>query len=487
MAKDTLREKTIKGLFWGGVSNGVQQFVGIAFGIVLGRLLSPEDYGMIAMITIFTSIANTLQNSGFSTAIANLKEPRHEDYNSVFWFNVIVGSLCYVVLFLAAPLIARYYHEPRLTALCRFAFLTFLISSLGIAQSAYLFKNLRAKQLAKAGMTAVVLSSIVGTAMAWHGMAYWSLATQSMIYVAVCMLMAWHYSDWRPTAHIDFGPVRRMFGFSSKVLATHIISQINLNILNILLGRYFSAHATGKYNQASQWNSKCAYLVQSMIAQVAQPVLVGVGDDRERQLKVLRKLMRFTAFIAFPLLFGLGLVAREFIVTTITAKWLESAELLQILTVSGATIPLTVLLSNLILSKGRSDTYLWITLSLGLAEIATMISIWPWGIRAMVIAYTLLNIVWLFIWHAFARRLTGYTLRMFLSDILPYAAGALAVMSATHVITRSVTDTTLLLLARVAIAPVLYYALMKACRVGILADCERLVKDKWRHLHHTRQ
>lgn len=480
MTKETLKEKTVKGLFWGGLSNGVQQAIGVAFGILLGRLLTPDDYGMIAMITIFTAIANTLQNSGFSTAIANLKNPRHEDYNSVFWFNVIVGSLCYVVLFFSAPLIARYYHEPRLVPLCRFAFLSFWVSSLGIAQSAYLFKNLKAKQLAKAGMTAVLISSTVGAIMAWQGMSYWSLATQSLVYVAVCALLVWHYSDWRPTCDIDFGPVRRMFGFSSKVLATNIMSQVNLNILNILLGRYFSAHSTGCYNQANQWNSKCAYLVQSMIAQVAQPVLVDLKDQHERQLLVLRKMMRFTAFITFPLLFGLGLVSHEFIVTALTAKWAASADLLRILSISGATIPPCILLSNLVLSKGRSGIYFWITFTLGLAEIATMLIIWPLGIRTMVIAYTAINVVWMFVWHETVRRMTGYSHVMFLRDIVPFALAAFAVMAATYWITLPVTNMATLLAVRVAVAPVLYYVVMKVVRVHILAECEQFVRTKLR-------
>lgn len=477
---ESLKEKTAKGLFWGGLSNGVQQLIGVAFGIILGRLLSPEDYGMIAMITIFSAIATTLQNSGFATAIANIKHPTHEDYNSVFWFNILMGTLCYVVLFFCAPLIARYYHEPKLTPLCRFAFLSFLISSFGIAQSAYLFKNLKAKQLAKSGMLAVVISSTVGAVMAWRHMAYWSLATQSMIYVSICMLMVWRYSDWRPTLHIDFRPVRRMFGFSSKVLFTNIVTQVNANILNILLGRYFTAHDTGSYNQANQWNSKCYYLVQSMISQVAQPVLVDLKDQQARQLGVLRKMMRFTAFVSFPLLFGLGLVAHEFILITITAKWEASALLMQILAVSGATMPLSILLSNMILSKGRSDTYLWVTLCLGLVEIATMMTIWPLGIRAMVIAYTLINVIWLFVWHFFVRRLTGYRLTLFLKDILPFALAAFGVMAVTHMATLPIHSHAGLLATRVAMAPVLYYAVMKLARVKILQECEHFIIGKIR-------
>lgn len=476
---ESLKEKTAKGLFWGGLNSGLQQAIGLAFGIVLARLLAPSDYGMMAMISVFSLIANALQNSGFSTALVNIKEPSDRDYNSVFWFNIIVGLSAYAVLFCCAPLIADYYHTDKIVPLSRYAFLGFVLASFGTVQNAWLFKNLRAKQQAKAGILSVIVSSTVGAACAFNGWAYWSLATQSNVFVLCNTLMAWHYSAWRPSMrHISFGPVRRMFRFSFKILATTITNQVNNNILNILLGHYFSAHDTGNYNQAYQWNSKCYYLVQSMANQVAQPVLVNLRDERGRQLNALRKMMRFTAFVSFPLLFGFGLVAREFIVLAITAKWLASAEMIQILCVSGATMPLYTLLSNLIISKGRSDIFFWCTLALGLVQVAVMLLIWPWGIRVMVVAYTAINVAWLFVWHAFVWRLAGYTPAMFLRDTLPFALAALAVMAAVHLVTTPIASLPLLLVSRMALAAVLYYAVMRVAGARILMECQRYILSK---------
>ena len=326
---ETLKEKTAKGLLWGGLNSGVQQVVGLAFGIILGRLLAPSDYGMMAMISIFSLVATALQDSGFRTALANLPNPKPEDYNSVFWFNIIVASTLYAVLFLAAPLIGEYYHTPRVVPLCRYAFLSIIIASFGTAQSAYLFKNLRAKQQAAAGGFAVIASSLVGVGMAAMGMAYWSLATQGLVYVSINTLLQWHFSPWRPSLRgVTFEPVKRMARFSCKILATTIMTCVNNNVLNILLGHYFSPRDTGYYNQAYQWNTKCFSLVQSMVAQVAQPVLVSLGNEPGRQLDVFRKMMRFTSFVTFPLLFGFGLVAPEFIELALGTKWLPSAELI---------------------------------------------------------------------------------------------------------------------------------------------------------------
>ena len=464
-------------MLWGGLNSGIQQIVGLAFGIVLGRLLSPSDYGMMAMISIFSLVATALQDSGFRTALTNIEHPKHEDYNSVFWFNIIMASSLYVILFLAAPLIGEYYHTPRVVPLCRYAFLSIVIASLGTAQSAYLFKHLRAKQQAEAGALAVILSSLTGVGMAFAGMAYWSLATQGLVYVGINTLLQWHFSPWRPSIHgITFAPVRRMFRFSCKILATTIMTHVNNNVLNILLGHYFTPRDTGNYNQAYQWNTKCYSLVQSMVAQVAQPVLVSLNGEEGRQKDVFRKMMRFTAFITFPLLFGFGLVAKEFIVTAIGEKWLASAQLIQILCLSGATMPLSTLFSNMIISKGRSGTFFWCTFTLGLVQIATMIMIWPMGIRTMVIAYTLLNTSWLLVWLFFVRRLIGYGYWMFFCDVMPFALAAAGVMGVAYVATMPLSNMIALLITRFIIAVVLYYVVMKLARVKILAECERFVK-----------
>lgn len=464
-------------MLWGGLNSGIQQLVGLAFGIVLGRLLSPSDYGMMAMISIFSLVATALQDSGFRTALTNIEHPKHEDYNSVFWFNIIMASSLYVILFLAAPLIGEYYHTPRVVPLCRYAFLSIVIASFGTAQSAYLFKHLRAKQQAEAGALAVILSSLTGVGMAFAGMAYWSLATQGLVYVGINTLLQWHFSPWRPSIHgITFAPVRRMFRFSCKILATTIMTHVNNNVLNILLGHYFTPRDTGNYNQAYQWNTKCYSLVQSMVAQVAQPVLVSLNGEEDRQKDVFRKMMRFTAFITFPLLFGFGLVAKEFIVTAIGEKWLASAQLIQILCISGATMPLSTLFSNMIISKGQSGTFFWCTFTLGLVQIATMIMIWPMGIRTMVIAYTLLNTSWLLVWLFFVRRLIGYGYWMFFCDVMPFALAAAGVMVVAYVATMPLSNLIALLISRFIIAVVLYYAVMKIARVKILAECEQFVK-----------
>ena len=494
---ESLKEKTAKGLFWGGMNNGVQQLLGLAFGIILGRLLDPSDYGMTAMLAVFSVIANELQSSGFKTGLINLKAPTHNDYNAVFWFNILAGAAIYVVLWFCAPLIADYYHQPKLIPLSRYVFLGFVFSSFGMAQSAYLTKQMQIKQIAKCGMTATLTSSIVSVVLAALGFGYWALATQYLMYIAVNTILLWFFSPWRPTflqftvyslRFTVYEPLRRLFPFSVRIMLSAIFTQLNNNIMNLLLGRYYGETNTGHYNQAYQWSSKCFLLVGNMLKQIDQTVLVGLDDERERQLAVLRKMMRFTAFISFPLLFGLGLVSHEFIVLAIGEKWAFSASLLPYLCLCGAFMPLSTLLTDAVISQHRSDIYLWSTIALGLLQIALMVALWREGIYVMVIAYTLLNILWVFVWQIFVRRLMDYRLLHFLKDILPFALAAAAVMIVTGFASQFIVDSLefrddylklwVLLLCRVLLAAILYYAVMRLSGAVILKEIQAFLRAK---------
>lgn len=204
MPEQSLKEKTAKGLLWGGVSNGVQQLLNLIFGIFLARLLTPADYGMVGMLTIFTAIAGTLQESGFTVALANKKNISHKDYNAVFWFSTLMGLSLYTILFFSAPLIANYYRQPDLVPLARLTFLGFLISSTATAHNAYLFRNLMVKQKAISQLPALLLSGTTGIIMALNGMSYWGIAIQSLIYIAIINLSFWYFSPCVPLSKSTF-------------------------------------------------------------------------------------------------------------------------------------------------------------------------------------------------------------------------------------------------------------------------------------------
>lgn len=249
-------------------------------------------------------------------------------------------------------------------------------------------------------------------------------------------------------------------------------------MLNILLGHYFSTTDAGNFNQAYQWNFKCYSLIQNMVAQVSQPVLVDLQDDAGRQTAAFRKLMRFTAFVSFPLLFGFGIVAHEFIILALTEKWEASATLIQMLCVAGAITPISTLLGNAIISCGRSGTFFRATLGVSLANIAIMCTLWPWGIHVMVVAYVVVAALSMMVWHVLAAPLLHYGLWPFLKDIVPFALAALATSLATWIATEPINSLWLKLLARIAMAAVLYYAVMRIAGAHILQECIGFIKKK---------
>ena len=473
MPTTNLKDKAAQGFLWGALNNGTMQVLNAVFGIVLARLLSQEDYGLIGMLTIFTLIANSLQDSGFVTALTNRRSATHRDYNSVFWFNICVSLCLYILLFFLAPLIADFFDEPILTNLSRYYFFGFFIASFSIVPRAILFRQIRQRELAIMGLASLLVSGIVGITMAYHGMAYWGLATQTITFNLMVSLLSWLLSHWRPSLQVSLQPIREMFGFSSKMLITNIFNQINNNIFSLILGKLYTKVEVGTYNQANKWNLMGAATITGMVQGVAQPTFVQVGDDRERLCRTFSKMLRFTCFISFPVMFGLSLVAPEFIVLLIKEKWLSSAHLMQYLCIGGAFLPIATLYFNLIISRGKSDVYMWNIIAQGCTIIVCILLVHTLGgsILQMVQTYISIIILWTAIWHIFLYREIRYPFLSALKDILPFLLIAATSMLIAYFSTRWIDELLLLLLSRVLLASLIYLAALWLFGAKILREC----------------
>lgn len=477
MKGTSLKEKTAKGLFWGGFSNGMQQVLNLVFGIFLGRLLDRSDYGMVGLLTIFSAVAAALQEGGFISALTNRKNATHRDYNAVFWFSLLCSVTFYIILFLCAPLIARFFGIAELVPLSRVLFLGFVISSLSIAPRAYLFKNLKIRETTVISLTALAVSGVVGITLAANGFAYWGLAFQSLSFVTMVTLLNFYFSRWRPSLHIDFRPIREMIGFSSKLLVTNLFTILNNNLFSVVLGKFYSPKEVGDFTQANKWNGMGHTLITNMINGIAQPVFTSIADDRERQLNVFRKLLRFTAFVSFPAMFGLSLVSKELIVITITEKWLSSAAILQLLCVWGAFIPITSLFSNLVISRGHSSVYMWNTICLSLLQLVAACAMYPFGLEWMLRVFVAIHIGWLFVWLWFVHREIGLTLKHLLKDISPYLLLSALLTVSAHYLTRSIGNLYLSMAVKVVgVAAVYAFVLWKLQSVIFRESVQFLLK-----------
>lgn len=481
---ETLKQKTAKGLLWGALNSGTTQVLNLVIGICLARLLSPEEYGIVGVLTIFTAIAGDLQSAGFTQGLVNMKRPASHDYNAVFTFNVMMSAVMYTILFFSAPLIAAFFKQPCLTDVSRLLFLTFVIASLGIAHGGYMTKNMMNREMAIIGAVALIASGTVGIALALYGASYWALAWQQIAYIGVLNAGRYYYvRQWRPRITFNLAPVVTMAPFALKILVTKIVNTVSNHVLTVFFGRLFSMHDVGSYSQAFKWDTMAHSIVSNTVGQIAQAVLVEADNEThsaDRNLRVYRKMLRFTCFLSMPLMFGLALVGHEFIILTIGEEWLGCVPMLQILSISGAFMPIYIMYQNLSVSQGRSDIFMWLNIGQIVMQALIIAVCWRYGMYVMVTAYSVLIVLWIVPWHHFAGRLIGYSWHQLIRDIIPFTIAAAIVMVVTHYITRSISMPLLLISARVPIAALLYYTIMKLSGAEILKECERFLIGKMR-------
>lgn len=475
---ENLKDKTAKGLFWGTINSGSTQVLNLIIGIVLGRLLTPEDYGIVGVLAIFIALAGTLQASGFTNGLINIKHPTDNDYNSVFWFNISTSIIIYIILFFCAPLIASFFSQPCLVNVSRVLFLSLPISALGIACNAYMVKNMMNREIAIISVISLLISGSSGIVLALLGFSYWSLVWQQLIYISIFNIGRYYYIPWRPSFSIDTEPVKKMFSFSVKLLLTNIISIINGNLLTAVFGRLFPINSVGNYTQANKWSVMSNSVVTGAINQITQTVFVSISENREREIRVFRKLIRFAAFLSFPMILCLAFVAQEFIVVALGEKWADSGVLLQILCIGGAFMPLYGIYQNLIISCGRSDIYLWGNVGQILIQLVIVFTLFQYGITTIVWGYSILNILWLVVWQFIANKLLGIRYWDVIKDIIPFLIISIAVILAAYLMTSGINNNLILLTTRVFIVGILYLGTMKLLKVKIFEECSNFIISK---------
>lgn len=474
---ENLKEKTAKGLFWGGLSNSLQQLLTAFFGIFLARMLSQYDYGIVGILTVFSNFALILFEGGFVAAINQKKHVTHKDYNAVFWTTLLLSLFFYVLLFFCAPYIADFYSIPELIPLSRYLFISLPITALGLAPRAYMFRNMMVREEAITSFFCLLISGSVGIFMAALGFAYWGIATQTILFLFIATIMRFFFSRWRPTFYIDFHPIKELLNFSIKLIITNIFNAINNNVFSAILGKLYTPKEVGNYTQANKWNSMGTSFINGMLGGVTQPIFAKV-DEQERQKRIFRKLLRFTSFISFPAMFGFSLVAQEFITLLLTEKWLESARLMQLLCIGGAFAPISNLFSNLIIGRGQSGKYMWTTISLCIVQLIGVYFSAPFGIECMIVIYIIINVIWIIIWYYLSRQIINITFIEVLKDIVPFFIIASFVISSTYFLTQSITNNVILLATRIPIAALLYILILRILNAKVLEECFDFLRKK---------
>lgn len=475
MTEQSLKDKTAKGLFWGGVSNGLQ----LAIGIILARVLEVEDYGLMGMLVIFISISSAIMDSGFTNALINRKNAGHTDYNSVFWFSTFGGIILYLLLFFAAPLISDFYGNEKLTDLSRLLFLCILVGGPGIVHNAILLKEMRIKEKAKIDTISLAVAGIIGVFAALSGFSYWALAIQSVTYSFLLTALRWYFIKWRPTFDFHPAPIKEMIGFSSKIFITTVFQHVSNNLFSVILGRFYHEKEVGNYSQGQKWMTMGQSLIGGAVQNIAQPVLAQVAEERERQKYVFRKILRFGAFISFPLMFGLAFIGNEFIIITIGEKWVDAIPFLQLFCMWGAFSYIWTLYVNLLIAHGKSDYYLYGMILTTVAQLLVVLLIYPYGIYAMVVAYLSIYFIALLGWNYSVRKLIGLKYVELIKDISPFLIVTVLSLFAVWLITKTISNLYLLLVVKILFVGGLYVLIMwKSNAVVFKESVDFLLKKK---------
>jgi len=416
----TLKEKTTSALIWSFIDKFGQQIIYLATGIVLARRLSPDEYGLVAALALFTAISTTLVGSGYSRALMNKPIVTTEELNTVYYYNIGVGIFLYIILFFCAPLISMYYTKPILTPLSRVLFLTIIFTAFTNTQDFVLTKKMDLNSITKANLFSLLPASLLAMIAAIMGLGVWALVIQALLMSFFKMLTFWYYGKWSSSKIFKYSILKDLFPFSIGVLLMNLVNTIFNNIYSLLIGRFYSIHQLGIYTQGSKYQDIPTGLIYNTFRSVSTPLLSSINEDNERLKRVLSKLIKTISLICFPVLFGMILIAKPLIIALITEKWLDSVPILQILCISGIFTTLNNVLQESILAKGKSQQLLiaeilkkgilvviiLLTLKYGIIGLA-----WGWAGSSF---FTLLVSLFL------SNRIVGYSILDLFKDCLPY-------------------------------------------------------------------
>lgn len=416
---ESLKHKTVKGVGWSFVDNMASSGITFFVGLILARLLTPEEYGIMAMIAIFIAVSNSIIDSGFSNALIRKIDIKRVDYNTVFYFNLVISVFIYLVLYLISPAISEFFKEPMLIKIVRVIGWTLVINALAIIPRSILVRNVDFKTQTKVSLISSISSGIVGISMATGGCGVWSLVGQQLSRQLLNTFFLWVYCHWRPVLEFSMMSFRELFGFGSKLLLSGLLDTIYKNIYYVVIGHSYTPAQLGQYTRAEQFNSIFSSNLTSAVQRVSYPVLSSIQEEPKRLQEAYRKVVKTTMLITFSCMLGLAAVAKSLIIILIGEKWLPSVYFLQIICFSGMLYPLHAINLNILQVKGRSDLFL------KLEVIKKIIGVCPifigifYGIECMLWGSVATSFLGYFFNSYYSADLIHYSTKKQIKDILP--------------------------------------------------------------------
>ena len=414
---ESLKNKTVKGTIWSGIDNVTQMGVSFIVSIVLARLLSPDDYGLLGIIMIFTSVCNALINSGFTTALIRKPDASEDDYNTSFIVNMGMSIMLYLLIFIFSPCIADFFGRSELTNLNRVISLGMVIGALSLVQQTRLTKRIDFKTQTKITLTASVLSGVLGISMALLGFGVWALVAQALSVQIIRTVMLWIYDKWIPAMRFSTKSFHELFGFGWKMMVSAMLDSLWKELYQVVVGRFYNPATLGQYTRSKQFSQLFSSNLTNVIQRVTYPVLSNIQDDKERMVMAYRKIIKVTMFITAISMFSLGAISEPLLYCLIGPKWHEAATYLLLICIAGSTYPLHALNLNMLQVQGRSDLFLGLEVikkSIALAPLAIGAFV---GIIPMLYANLVTSVISFFLNSHYSGKFLGYSSWMQIKDI----------------------------------------------------------------------
>ncbi len=417
--KQGIKSKVLSSLFWKLMERGGTQGIQFIVQIVLARLLVPSDYGIIALIAIFITIANVFVQSGFSTALIQKKDVNEADFSSVFYLSIFVASLLYVLLFFTTPFIAAFYDAPQLILVLRVLSVTLFFGAFNSIQNAVIAKEMQFKKLFLSSLGAVVVSGIVGIALAYAGFGVWALVGQQIANQFLVTAILWFTVKWRPKLIFSFERIKGLFSYGWKLLVSSLIDTLYMNLRSLIIGKMYNPAMLGFYNRGEQFPQIIVINIDGSIQSVMLPTLALEQDNRLRVKDMVRRSIVTSSFILFPMMVGLGVIAEPLVKILLTEKWLPCVPFLQIACASYALYPIHTANLQAINALGRSDIFLKLEIVKKIVGMAILGVTIFYGVYAIAIGMLVSGIISTFI-NAYPNlNLLNYSYKEQWKDIMP--------------------------------------------------------------------
>lgn len=419
MQNNSLKAQVISGLFWKFLERGGTQGISFVVSILLARLLKPEDYGTIALVTIFITIANVFVQTSFNTALIQKKNADEIDFSSVFYLSLLVAGLLYLIIFFTAPFIAAFYQKPQLIPVFRVLSITLFFGAFNSIQNAVVARKMQFKNLFFSSSGAVLISGTVGVVMAYKGFNIWALVFQQITSQISSVLILWFTVKWRPQLLFSFEKVRNLFSFGWKLLVSSLIDTLYQNLRSLIIGKMYNTAMLAFYNRGDGFPSLIITNINGAIGSVMLPALSSHQDNRQKVKEMVRRSIVTSTFIIFPIMVGLAVVAQPLIKILLTDKWLPCVPFLQILCASYALWPIHTANLQAINALGRSDIFLKLEIVKKIIGLAILIVSVFHGVYAIAYGAVVSGLISMFINTYPNKRLLNYSYFEQLKDILP--------------------------------------------------------------------